>query len=594
MSGGGSQGELERHSALDRWLAQLLPGMHAVADGEERQRARLLAIGALLAGGLTLTLIPQVAGEVDPPVHLWVVIALGIAGASLVLGLVRAGRIAAAGYTFPAVAIAIGALMEVCEGATSARANVLIVGVIMAGLLVRPAAALGFTAAAVAAIVLAHVSSARGWVTPVPQEGATWLTSVRLVLLSGLLVTLMAAVLRGSIDRLRHRERELSLSLAELERVRRTEEAARARLQQAERLEALGRLAGGVAHDFNNLLTVILGNASLALAGDRDRHLLEQIAAAGDRGAQLTRQLLAFSRQQPMPVQRVDVHTAILELLPLLGRLLGESVSVETSLRAADAAVLADPGRFDQVLVNLAVNAQQAMPAGGTLRFETADAPDPARFRVTVRDDGLGMTPEVRAQIFEPFFSTRSAGTGLGLATVAAVVEELGGSIAVETAPGAGAAFVVELPRAPAVASAPPAEPAAGPAAAESTVLLVDDDRTVRQTVRKMLEALGYGVLCAASADEARAALCAHGHPVALCLTDVVLASGSGPDVAAAVLAQQPSCPLLYMSGYTAGELARRGIDAEAGFLPKPFTAAQLARAVADRIGARGRGAARS
>jgi signal transduction histidine kinase/ActR/RegA family two-component response regulator len=588
---GGWQGDAQRRSALDRWLGPFLPGMHAVADAEARQRARLLAIGALLAGGLTLTLIPQVAREVDPPVHLWAVIAIGIAGAALVLGLVRAGRIAAAGLAFPAVAIAIGALMEVCEGATSARANVLIVGVIMAGLLVRPAAALGFTAAAVAAIVLAHVSSVRGWVTPAPQESATWLTSVRLVLLSGLLVTLLAGVLRGSIDRLKSRERELSLSLAELERARRTEEAARARLQQAERLEALGRLAGGVAHDFNNLLTVILGNASLALAGDGDRRLLEQIAAAGDRGAQLTRQLLAFSRHQPMPVQRVDVHAAIRELLPLLARLLGESIAIETGLRARDAAVLADSGRFDQVLINLAVNAQQAMPAGGTLRFETCDAPDPARFRITVRDDGVGMTPEVRAQIFEPFFSSRAAGTGLGLATVAAVVEELGGSIAVESAPGAGAAFVLELPRAPAAADAPPAEPAAGPAAAGSTVLLVDDDLTVRQTVRKMLESLGYGVLSAATADEARAALRAQRGPVALCLTDVVLARGFGPDVAAAVLAHQPGCPLLYMSGYTAGELARRGIDAEVGFLPKPFTAAQLARAVAERIGAEGRAA---
>jgi len=570
--------------SIDRWLAPLLPPPGAL-DADASQRARFLAIGGLLAGIATLSLLPQLAGR-DVPAHLWVVVGIGLVGAALTLALVRTGRIAAAGHAFPAIAIGIGALMEIAEGGTSARTNVLIVGVIMAGLLVRPRFALFYTGLAAGVIALAHAAAASGWITPAPPLAAdAWLTSVRMVVLSGLLVTLLAGALRRTIDRLRERERELSESLAALERARAAEDEAHARLRQAEKLESLGRLAGGIAHDFNNLLTVILGNASLALEGSGDRPLLEQIATAADRGAQLTRQLLAFSRHQPLPPRPIDIHQAIDDLRPLLERLLGERITIRTRFEATDATLTGDPGRVDQILVNLAVNGQEAMPDGGTLRFETTDAQEPGRFRLTIGDTGVGISPELREKIFEPFFSTRAAGTGLGLATVKAAVAELGGTIGVESVTGRGTSFVLELPCARADAAETGAPPAHPPPRDGCAVLLVDDDPTVRETVRQSLDRLGYEVLTTAGVAEAVAALRGRSGGVALCVTDVVLAQGSGPSVAAAVREVQPDCPVLYMSGYTAGELERHGIETESGFLAKPFTPAQLGRAVADLIG---------
>jgi len=571
---------------LDRWWKAFLPARGG-ADAETDPRARVLVCGALLAGLATLSLVAQLAGE-RAPIHLWAVVVIGLLGTLLVLALVRADRVEAAGYAFPAVAIGIGTLMEIAEGASSPRSNVLIVGVIMAGMLVRPAAALAFTGAAVGAVVLARATERLGWVAPqAPEPEGIWLTSIRLIVLSGLLVTLLTAMLRRSIDRLRERERELSESLVALERARSVEDAARARLQQAERVESLGRFAGGVAHDFNNLLTVILGNASLALDGHADRDLLEEIATAADRGAVLTRQLLALTRRQPMPAKPIDLHETLRNLRPLLARLLGDSIAIELDLGARDATVLADPGRVDQVLVNLAMNALDAMPGGGTLTFETSEGGGPGRFRLAVRDSGVGMTPEVQERVFEPFFSTRTAGTGLGLSIVREAVAEMGGSVSVESAPGAGSAFLLELPRAAdQPAGALPARAAHAPRAG-SAALVVDDDPTVRETVRHMLERLGYRVLAVSDAEEVRSALAAGDAPLAFCLIDVVLEQGSGAEAAAAVLEVQPDCPVVTMSGFSAKELAQRGFEAQAGFLTKPFTMEELRRAVEARVGAR-------
>jgi PAS domain S-box-containing protein len=378
-----------------------------------------------------------------------------------------------------------------------------------------------------------------------------------------------------------------------------------AQFQQAQKMEAIGRLAGGVAHDFNNLLTVILGFCELVLSdlGADSPHAADvgEIQRAGRSAAELTRQLLAFSRKQIIEPTRLNLNQVVLETRAMLSRVIGEDVAIVLNLDPNLDIVTADRAQLEQVLLNLAVNARDAMPDGGTLTIETLNtdldaeyarthlAVRPGRYVcVTVSDTGVGMSPEVQARLFEPFFTTKEVGrgTGLGLATVHGIVARGGGSVHVYSEPGVGTSFKIFLrPADPGDAPTEAPEPAASREGAQ-TILVVDDAEGLRELARRLLERLGYTVLVAANADEALAIFATAG-PIDLLLTDVVMPGASGPRLGRQLVAQRPGLRVLYMSGYTDDAIVHHGVlNPGVALLNKPFTSRTLAtkvREVLDR-----------
>jgi PAS domain S-box-containing protein len=377
------------------------------------------------------------------------------------------------------------------------------------------------------------------------------------------------------------------------------------RLQQAQRMETLGRLSGGIAHDFNNLLTVILAATdSLGRRLDADeagRSEVEEIKAAADRAASVTRQLLALGRRQGGERRQIDVNLAIRDLSRLLGRLLDERVRVELALHPDTASIMGDPGEFEQILLNLVLNARDAMPDGGTMTIETANARLDASFAaerlalapgeyvmLAVSDTGMGMDTLTQAHIFEPFFTTKpqGKGTGLGLATVFGIVQRNHGGIYVYSEPGRGSTFKVYLPRAQTPALGPPnaSDAATRAPAGSETVLLVEDDAAVRRYTARALQSYGYTVLEAASGDEALQLMAARQEAPGLLLADVILPGMSGPDLIRRLRLRFPELPVLLMSGY-AEEAARAQMkDWSIAFLPKPFTPDVLAQRITELL----------
>jgi nitrogen-specific signal transduction histidine kinase/FixJ family two-component response regulator len=375
--------------------------------------------------------------------------------------------------------------------------------------------------------------------------------------------------------------------------------ALEAQFQQAQRTEAVGRLAGGVAHDFNNLLTVILGYCELLLAdrdADAQRHAdITEIHRAGTSAVGLTRQLLAFSRKQIIEPAVLDLNVVVAEMQPMLGRLIREDVRIVLSLRPALARVKADRGQMEQIVVNLAVNARDAMPGGGTLTIETANVdldddyvrthaavtPGP-HVMLAVTDSGTGMSPEVQARLFEPFFSTKEVGqgTGLGLATVHSIVTRCGGSIGVYSELGNGTTVKVYLPQTDAAepvvdTSKPIAQPHTG-----ETVLVVDDAAGLRELAKRLLQRLGYTVLLAASADEAQR-LFETSPSIDVLLTDIVMPGASGPELTQRLVERWPALKVIYMSGYTEAAVVHHGVvNPGIAFLHKPFTIGTLGRKI--------------
>ncbi|MFI5336536.1 MAG: PAS domain S-box protein [Opitutales bacterium] len=392
---------------------------------------------------------------------------------------------------------------------------------------------------------------------------------------------------------------------------RKRAEAERARLaqqlEQAQKMESLGRLAGGVAHDFNNLLTVIDGYSGIMLnslaEGDPLRDSACEIHHAGRRAAGLTKQLLAISRRQVVEPRPVDLNRFLTENRNMFGRLVGEDVELLMHLDPDIGEILADPGQLHQVLMNLVANARDAMPEGGLLAISTAavelDACAAARHPearpgpyvvLTVSDTGVGMTEEVRRQAFEPFFTTKSEGrgTGLGLSTVYGIVRQSAGWIALESEPGKGTALRVGLPLAP--ASAASAEPAAAPepvsVGGSETVLVVEDQDEVRKLTAALLKARGYRVIEAQEGGEALVIAERHSGPIHLLLTDVVMPHMTGREVAERFLKLRPAARVLYLSGYTGDALVRRSmVESAAACLVKPFTAEALAGKVREVLG---------
>ena len=367
-------------------------------------------------------------------------------------------------------------------------------------------------------------------------------------------------------------------------------------LRQSQKIEAIGRLAGGIAHDFNNLLTAIGGYTDLLLQTEQDdaaTAYLGGIQDAADRAAALTRQLLAFTRQQVLEPVVLDVNAAVEETRTLLRRLIPESVRVVSRLDDSIRSVRADPMQVTQVLLNLAVNARDAMPDGGQLTIATAPATVtqapavegvdlvPGEYvRISVTDTGTGMTADVAARAFDPFFTTKPVGegTGLGLATVYGIVKQSGGYVFVQTAPGRGSTFDVYLPATgdrPRDAEAPvptaPPEPSA-----HGRVLLVEDEDVVRELLQEALRGRGYDVVASASGDQALASLASDPFPFDVVVTDVVMPGTSGREVAAAVRAAAPRARVVYMSGYARDIVDDEALDADTSFLQKPFAMRDL------------------
>jgi signal transduction histidine kinase/CheY-like chemotaxis protein len=363
-------------------------------------------------------------------------------------------------------------------------------------------------------------------------------------------------------------------------------------LRQAQKMEAVGRLAGGIAHDFNNLLTAIMGYSQLLLRKLSEDHPLRRYAVeihqGGERASRLTGQLLAFSRKQVLQPKVLDLNAILTGLTLMLRRLLGEQIHMETRLAADLGMVKADPGQIEQVILNLVVNARDAMAHGGRMTIETANvtldelsaaihgevkAGDYVLLSVT--DTGCGMEPDTLQHIFEPFFTTkgRDKGTGLGLATVYGIVRQSGGGVEVMSKPGSGSTFVIYLPRAVETVPRPVVTAVTGPLAGSETVLLVEDEDAVRSLAAQVLDQHGFKVLEARNGEEALAAAERWPGKVHLLVTDVVMPGMSGPEVAERLGKRQAELRVLYISGYTDNAINDGTVlEAGTGYLQKPFS----------------------
>ena len=380
-------------------------------------------------------------------------------------------------------------------------------------------------------------------------------------------------------------------------------------LRQSQRMDAIGRLAGGIAHDFNNMLTVISAHADFLLdavpAAEPHRQDVDAIIEAARRSAGLTRQLLAFSRKQLLQPVVFDLNSVIVNLEPMLRRIIGEDVTIHTGAKNGPAVVSADMGQMEQVVVNLVINARDAMPRGGQLTIETAyvsfDAGDERPGRgvtppgqyvlLTVADTGTGIPRDVIDRVFEPFFTTKEVGkgTGLGLSTVYGIVKQSGGYIWLESEVGVGTTFSVYLPQAAAEAVPQRESAQARPQLAGSeTILLAEDEAAVAAVTRRTLQKAGYHVLAAANGRAALALAAQHNGRIDLLLTDVIMPEMGGRELSDELRATRPDIRVLYMSGYTHNEIDGRGLmQKDAAFLHKPFQARELADAVRAALGAR-------
>jgi nitrogen-specific signal transduction histidine kinase/CheY-like chemotaxis protein len=369
--------------------------------------------------------------------------------------------------------------------------------------------------------------------------------------------------------------------------------------QQSQKMEAFGQLAGGVAHDFNNLLAVIMGYASLLSDEELPagaKNLVGHIYTAGEKAANLTRQLLTFSRKKEIKLSPLNLNSVIANVTKMLGRIIGEDVRLHCSYSPNLPSIQGDDGMMEQVLMNLAVNARDAMPKGGELTISTAvqtlspdDLPaipevQPGDFvRLTVRDNGCGMSPEIKERIFEPFFTTKEVGkgTGLGLATVFGIVKEHQGWVEVESEVGAGAAFKLFFPVYSQPVAAADSRPAYAVRPGNETILVVEDDHAVREMTKRILARHGYHVLEATSGTQAIAVWEKHKHQIRLLLTDIIMPGGiAGPELARELKSRDPKLKVIYSSGYSAYSPSTLEQGDDAIFIQKPFDPRQLAESV--------------
>jgi signal transduction histidine kinase len=377
-------------------------------------------------------------------------------------------------------------------------------------------------------------------------------------------------------------------------------------LRQSQKMEAVGRLAGGVAHDFNNLLTVIAGYAALLkedLGADREQPELEEIQNAVKRASELTRQLLTFSRKQVWQPRVLDVNGVVSGMEGMLRRLIGEDITLVTALAGDLGKIKADPGQIEQVIMNLAVNARDAMPAGGKLLIETktaqleagqmASLPAGRYVQLSVSDTGHGMSAETASRIFEPFFTTKEVGrgTGLGLSTALGIVEQGGGTLTVESKLGVGTVFRAYLPLTAEQAGGEEGRwPAESKTSGRATVLLVEDETPLRKLISQVLKSAGHSVLEASSGDEALALSARHSGPIDLLLTDVIMPGMSGPELVAKLRSRRPAMTILFMSGYDNELVNKKSLETTASFLQKPFSPRALLKHIDTLLGFGGTG----
>lgn len=370
-------------------------------------------------------------------------------------------------------------------------------------------------------------------------------------------------------------------------------------LRQSQKMDAIGRLAAGVAHDFNNLLTVISSSSEFLVEDLRDNPRLQmdaiEIQRASDRAAGLTRQLLAFSRKQQLNPQPLDLSEVVSSMLPMISRVIGEDIEIVTRQNSRGIRMLADQGQIEQVILNLVVNARDAMPGGGVLVFETCILPKCPALEIRgiegpyvslqVRDTGLGMKDDVRNQIFDPFFTTkeREKGTGLGLSTVYGIVRQSEGHIHCLSEPGRGTTFTLTFPSTSRLLENP-ATQRMSEISASGQVLLVEDEADVRRVTRRVLERIGYDVIEAASGDEGLALAEKNRSTLRLIVSDVIMPGLDGPSMVRILRARMPEIPVLFVSGYSGQELQRRHLELEGPHLAKPFSEQELAKAAAAAV----------
>jgi signal transduction histidine kinase/CheY-like chemotaxis protein len=553
-------------------------------DREARQLAeqeRTLR-GMLRAGAFVLAAVTVWAIVAEGPAR-----ALGVYGVGVALHLVHLAALGSARTRLVAQSFCITylvwitAILALSGGGLGAPAALVYPPIVLlAGLVWSGRAAMGMAVAASACGAALVVLQRRGLLPPMREP--TTPVAMWVVLTACVIIT--AAILRFSLGIIQ-RSTDEAFKLEE-------------RLVQGQRLEALGRLAGGVAHDLNNLLTIVLGNAELARSesGAVDDGALAEIRGAAERAASLTRRLLAFGRRQVYSTGLIDVGRTVAAFEPLLRRLLPEDVSLVIERDEGATPFLGDPAQLEQVVLNLVANARDALPGGGSVRVRTspvaptrfASEPEvpPAAIWLVVTDDGAGMTAEVKAHLFEPFFTTKAPakGTGLGLATVHGIVAQCDGRIFVESAPGKGTSFAIALPRASEEARAPSSPHvarAAGPTAA--TILLVEDDPAVRGVATAILRSASFEVLQAGGSAEAESASNAYAGKIDLLLTDVVMRGQSGPTMARELRGRRADLKILYVSGHAEDLIATRGVLRPGiNFLAKPFTRDSLLEKVRD------------
>jgi signal transduction histidine kinase/ActR/RegA family two-component response regulator len=403
-------------------------------------------------------------------------------------------------------------------------------------------------------------------------------------------------------DRLNRVNAQLQAELAERGRAERERAKLEEQLRASQKLEAIGSLAGGIAHDFNNLLAVILSYASFAIhdlpVSHRARNDIMEVEKAATRAAELTRQLLAFSRKQVLQPVLLDVNQVVAGVEKMLRRILGEDIDFVQILAPDLGLTLADPGQLEQVLMNLVVNARDAMTTGGKLTIETSNvevdaeyaenhlAVKPGSFvQLVVTDTGCGMDDQTQARIFEPFFTTKETnkGTGLGLSTVYGIVKQSGGDIWVYSELGAGTTFKIYLPCQPSSTTVAAIKPSRAPSrdTGTETILLVEDEEALRKIAQRALNAAGYKVLTAANGDEALLVVAQHVGDIHLLLTDVVMPRMSGRALALELTKTLPNITVVYMSGYTDDAIVHHGVlDPGTRFIAKPFTSAELTRKI--------------
>jgi signal transduction histidine kinase/CheY-like chemotaxis protein len=545
---------------VNAWLMRWLP--RSPPQGDALRAALVTAAVACLVVALA-PLYALLTWLLERPPTIYYGIALEAAlGAAAALLLLRRGRLRSSAWLLLLVSLVAVATTLAREGSSSQAAGNLAITVVMAALLVgwRAALTTGLLSLTLVAVLgaLEHV----GLFHPTPPTHAQGVFA--LIQVGSIMVMLLVfdGVRLGLIEAQRELER---------------------RLAQGQRLEAVGRVAGGVAHDFNNLLTVILANASLMaespLVSDASVH---EIRAAAQRGSQLTKQLLAFSRQQKLEPRTFDLAALVTEERAMLARLIPETILIAVERPRGPVWAHADPGQISQVILNLVVNARDAMSGGGTLTIGVSRGA--GRVLLQVRDTGVGMDSQTLERAFEPFFTTKGAvGTGLGLATVHGIVTQSGGQIRVRSGP-AGTEFDVSLPAGEAPADARLLESSGElPRARRRMILLVEDDDAVRTATTRVLKALGHDVTACAEIGSALATWRADPAAIDLILSDIVMPGGGGPELLRA-LPPGHAARVLFMSGYTNDALNAPDL-ARVPFLAKPFTQRELACKLADVLG---------